>query len=81
MNNETIKINANVSIDNAINCLKKGDTDLATKFLLNAKEILELIEPESDGELNNFAQSEDLEADVDQFMIQQYAHEREQFSC
>lgn len=46
--------------------------ELSTGFKFN---------PESDGELNNFAQSEDLESDVDQFMVQQYAHEREQFSC
>jgi hypothetical protein len=58
MNNKTLSINAGVSIDNAIACIKRGDHDLAIKFLDNAKELISFpFDEDTEAVLHNHAGS------------------------
>lgn len=82
MNNKTLSINAGVSIDNAIACIKRGHYDLAIKFLDNAKELISFpFDEETEGVLNNFANADEqgLEFEMDVDRVRQFGHEREQF--
>jgi hypothetical protein len=82
MNNKTLSINAGVSIDNAIACIKRGDSELAIKFLDNAKELISYpFDEATEGVLNNFANADEqgLEFELDVDKVREFAHERDQF--